>query len=267
MKQLKVFNSPEFGSIRTIIINDDLWFVGRDVANVLGYSNSRQAIADHVDKKDKVDGVSIRDPMGRRQRPVLINESGVYSLIFGSRLPNAREFKHWVTSEILPSVSRHGGYMVGQDKWTREELIAQSLIYANSIIEERDARIVELEADNQAKTAQLAVAEPKAEYYDAFVNARTSTNFRVTAKEIGVRQNELINLLIDKKFLYRDKQKTLLPYAEKNRGYFIVRDVAGNHWMKKQTYITEKGKHHFRKLCMKAGLIDGANDSIIAVPS
>lgn len=109
---IKTFENEEFGSVRTVEINNEPYFVGKDVADILGYSNSRKAIADHIDEEDKTDGVTIRDSIGREQTPVFINESGLYSLILGSKLPKAKNFKRWVTSEVLPSIRKTGGYIV-----------------------------------------------------------------------------------------------------------------------------------------------------------
>nr|DAF68526.1 MAG TPA: repressor domain protein [Caudoviricetes sp.] len=100
MNDLTVFSNERFGRIRTVLIDGVVWFVGKDVAAALGYSNPRKALADHVEKIDKICGVTIRDPMGREQKPTLINESGVYSLIFASKLPDAKEFKHWIIDDI-----------------------------------------------------------------------------------------------------------------------------------------------------------------------
>ena len=111
--QLK-FDNEEFGTVRTIIIDNKPWFVGKDVAEMLGYSNNRKAIGDHVDYEDKMDGVTICDSLGREQKPVLINESGVYSLILSSKLPSAKRFKRWVTSEVLPSIRKHRMYTVDE---------------------------------------------------------------------------------------------------------------------------------------------------------
>ena len=113
MNELTTFNNPDFGDIRTLTVNGEPWFIGKDVAEILGYSNSRKAIADHVDEEDKKDGVTIRDSIGREQKPVLINESGLYSLILSSKLPTAKKFKHWVTSEVLPAIRRTGAYNSG----------------------------------------------------------------------------------------------------------------------------------------------------------
>lgn len=107
MNSIELFNF-EGNEVRTVIMNDDVWFVGKDVCNILGYSNPRKALSDHVFDDDKTNGVTIRDSMGREQNPTIINESGLYALIFGSRLDSAKRFKHWVTSEVLPSVSTYG---------------------------------------------------------------------------------------------------------------------------------------------------------------
>ena len=109
-KQIKVFNNTEFGEIRSMTIDGEPYFVGKDVAAALGYTNTRKALADHVDNEDKKDGVTIRDSIGRDQKPIVINESGMYSLILSSKLEGAKRFKRWVTSEILPSIRKTGAY-------------------------------------------------------------------------------------------------------------------------------------------------------------
>lgn len=111
MNKLKIFENAEFGQVRTVQLNNEIYFVGKDVAEILGYTNPRKAIIDHVDEEDKTDGVTIRDSIGREQNPICINESGLYSLILSSKLPNAKKFKHWVTSEVLPSLRNNGGYI------------------------------------------------------------------------------------------------------------------------------------------------------------
>ena len=110
MNKLEIFKNQDFGEIRAISINDEPYFVGKDVAMILGYTNTRKALIDHVDDDDKKDGVTIRDSIGREQKPVLINESGLYSLILSSKLPNAKKFKRWVTSEVLPEIRKNGSY-------------------------------------------------------------------------------------------------------------------------------------------------------------
>lgn len=141
MNELKQFNF-ENNQVRTLLINDDPWFVGKDVAEILGYSNPRKAIIDHVDDEDKTDGVTIRDSIGREQHPMCINESGLYSLVLSSKLPNAKKFKHWVTSEVLPQIRKTGSYATPQ--LTGEELMAKALIEAKSVLERQNKQIIEM---------------------------------------------------------------------------------------------------------------------------
>lgn len=122
--KIKIFENDEFGKVRTIVRNGEPWFVGKDVAVILGYSNTKKALSDHVDDEDKYqgDGVTIRDPMGRLQNPTVINESGLYSLILSSKMPRAKEFKMWVTSSILPTIRRTGGYVANEDMFIENYL-------------------------------------------------------------------------------------------------------------------------------------------------
>lgn len=138
MNQLEIFKNREFGEIRTVAIDGEPWFVGKDIAEVLGYSNSRKAILDHVDDEDKMDGVTIRDAIGRDQAAVVINESGVYALIFGSKLASAKRFKHWVTSEVLPQIRKNGSY---QKRLTPEEMMRIQL----GMVDDHENRIEHLE--------------------------------------------------------------------------------------------------------------------------
>ena len=110
MEELQIFNNEEFGNVRSLMIDNEPWFVGKDVAEALGYKNIRDSLARHIDSDDKRDGVVIHDSMGREQKPIIINESGLYSLILSSKLPSAKKFKHWVTSEVLPTLRKTGSY-------------------------------------------------------------------------------------------------------------------------------------------------------------
>lgn len=110
MNELQIFNNEEFGNVRSFMIDNEPWFVGKDVAEALGYKNVRDSLARHIDSDDKRDGVVIHDSMGREQKPIIINESGLYSLILSSKLESAKKFKHWVTSEVLPTLRKTGSY-------------------------------------------------------------------------------------------------------------------------------------------------------------
>ena len=141
MDELQIFKNEEFGEIRTVTIDNEPWFVGKDVAEALGYSNTRDAISTHVMDEDK-NTVAISD--GKRGNPnqTVINESGLYALIFGSKLESAKRFKHWVTSEVLPSIRRNGGYQMQTPQG--KELLALAVLEAQKTIEEQTAQIQEM---------------------------------------------------------------------------------------------------------------------------
>lgn len=146
---------PEFGELRTVEIDGEPWFVGKDVAEALGYSNARKAVLVHVDAEDK--GVTKWDTLGGTQQMTIINESGLYSLILSSKLPLAKEFKHWVTSEVLPSIRKNGAYIRNQENMTPAEIVARGLIAAQKIIEEREKEIVHL--NNRCGRLTQTIAE------------------------------------------------------------------------------------------------------------
>lgn len=137
MTELQIFNSEEFGDMRTVTIDDETWFVGKDVANALGYERATKAIQDHVDDDDK-DEVPIQDSIGRMQKTPVINESGLYALIFGSKLESAKRFKRWVTSEVLPAIRKTGSY---QKPLTPQEMLRIQL----GMIDNHEDRITDLE--------------------------------------------------------------------------------------------------------------------------
>ncbi len=166
MNELKVFENCEFGTLRGVEINGESWLVGKDVAERLGYSNPRKAIIDHVDDEDKCDGVTIRDSMGREQNPICINESGLYSLVLGSKLPNAKKFKHWVTSEVLPAIRKHGGYLTAEK--VEEALLNPDVLIrlATELKDEREAR--------RALESKVAEDAPKVLFAKAVEQAENS---------------------------------------------------------------------------------------------
>ena len=245
MNGLMIFNNPEFGELRSVEIDGEVWFVGKDVAQALGYSNHNKALLDHVDKEDKrqEDGVTIRDPMGRERHPTIINESGLYSLVLSSKLPGARKFRRWVTAEVLPSIRRSGGYIHGQTEMSPEELMASALIVAKKTIEQQKLRLSVLTVENQ-------VMQPKADYFDALVDRNLLTNFRETAKQMNIPPKKFVDFLLEKKYIYRDKKGKLLPYEDKNGGLFEVKECFNDktQWSGVQTLVTPKGRETFRLL-------------------
>lgn len=249
MESLKIFENSEFGRIRTTEQDGQIWFVGKDVAEILGYSNTRDALAKHIDDEDK--GVAKCDTLGGTQDLIVINESGLYSLVLSSKLPSVKRFKRWVTNEILPSIRKTGGYLTGQEEMSDTELMAKALLVAQAQIEQRDKEIGRLQKNNSSLTVQNQIMLPKAEYFDELVDRNLLTNFRDTAKELNIGEKTFIAFLLDKKYLYRDKKGKLTPYANKNNGLFETKECFNEktQWNGTQTLVTPKGRETFRLLC------------------
>lgn len=240
--QVFTYNSNE---VRTVELNGEPWFVLKDVCEVLGIANHKMTVQ-RLDA-DEVSLTDLTDSMGRQQETTVINESGLYNVILRSDKPEAKPFRKWVTSEVLPSIRKSGGYIAGQDQLTPEELMAKALQVANKTLAEREARI-------SALTVQNTIMAPKAEYFDELVDRNLLTSFRETAKQLGIGEKLFVSFLLEKKYLYRDKKGKLMPYAEKNNGLFEVKECfnAKTQWSGTQTLITPKGRETFRLLYLKA---------------
>lgn len=240
MNNIQIFKY-ENNDVRTVEMNGEPWFVLKDVCEVLGISNHKMTVQ-RLDP-DEVSLTDLIDSMGRQQATTIINESGLYNVILRSDKPEAKPFRKWVTSEVLPSIRKHGGYIAGQDQLTPEELMAKALQVANKTLAEREARI-------SALTVQNAIMAPKAEYFDELVDRNTLTSFRDTAKELGVSPKAFVDWLRAKKYIYRDKKGKLVPYADKNDGLFEVKECYNEKtkWSGVQTLVTPKGRETFRLL-------------------
>lgn len=165
MSELQIFKNAEFGSVRTVTVEGEPYFVAKDVAEILGYSNPRDAINKHVEEEDK--GVAKCDTLGGKQELTVINESGLYSLILSSKMPNAKRFKRWVTSEVLPTIRRHGLYAM-------DEVLANPDILINALLElkaERE-RNASLQAMVAVQSQQMIEMQPKVSYYDVVLNCK-----------------------------------------------------------------------------------------------
>jgi prophage antirepressor-like protein len=247
--EIQIFSNEEFGEIRTLAINDEPWLVGKDVAEILGYANPNEAISDHVDDEDKLNSKTLSSfsaNLGQRGG-WLINESGLYSLIMSSKLPAAKKFKRWVTSEVLPSIRKNGGYIAGQESMTPAELMASALLMAQKTLAEREARIADLTVQNQ-------IMQPKAEYFDELCDRETLTGIYETAKELGVAPRKFTADLVKHRYLYRGKKGQLLPCESKNDGLFVLKETFNNQtkWSGTQTLITVKGRELFRMMRLGA---------------
>ena len=243
MNELISFDSPEFGKVRSLLLDGEPWFVASDVCRALDIRNSRDAFS-RLEDDEK--GVGLTDTPGGKQKVTIVNEPGLYSLIMGSRKPEARAFKHWITHEVIPSIRKHGAYMT--DSLMDQVMQNPQMIYkmAESLLTERNR------ADRLNK--ELQAAKPKAAYFDAFVHPGDCTNIRNTASELGIPQKEFVTWLLKKKVLYRDFNGQLLPYSTYlHRGCFIVRDFVQNGHQGVQTLFTPRGKDFVRRNAFDQG--------------
>lgn len=184
--QVQVFNNSQFGDVRVIMQGEQPWFVGKDVASMLGYTNTRKALLDHVDNEDK-NTVTIRDGNKGNPNQVIINESGLYSLIMSSKLPSAKQFKHWVTSDILPTIRQHGAYLT-------PEKVEEVLMNPDTIIKLATQLKAEREGRIKAEAA-LKAATPKVEYYDEYMNREETFTVTFVANTLAMGQHQLYKKL------------------------------------------------------------------------
>lgn len=233
---LMIFENPEFGAVRSILIDSDPWFVAADVCKALELEKTNRALSRLDD--DEKGAHSVSTP-GGRQRMSIISESGLYSLILGSRKPEARAFKRWITHEVIPSIRKHGAYMT--------DSLLNALEAHPEAVPEYLNRLRSENARNRELNRRLRLALPKAEYYDAFVDPADCTNIRTTAKELGVPEKQFTRYLEEKKYLFRDKNRKLFPRAvKKSAGLFLVRDFYTERGkLGHYTLITPAGKRHF----------------------
>ena len=255
MNGIQIFQNAEFGSVRTADINGVPYFVGKDVSEILGYSNTRKALLDHVDEEDKTDGVTIRDSIGREQTPVLINESGLYSLILSSKMSNARRFKRWITSEVLPAIRKHGVYAT-------DELIANpdlAIAAFTALKEEREKNRL-LEQTTAVQKQQIAEMKPKASYYDVVLNCKDLISTSTVAKDYGKSAIWMNRYLHEKGVQFKQGEIWLLyqKYAEK--GYTNTKTHSysandGTIHTKPHTYWTQKGRLFVYELLKADGIL------------
>lgn len=239
--------------VRTVEMNGEPWFVLKDVCEVLGLTDTGRT-AERLDSDELTRTTLVSG--GQNRDMFVINESGLYNVILRSDKPEAKPFRKWVTSEVLPSIRKHGGYIAGQERLTPEELMAKALLVANKTLADREARICELAAQNSQLTVDKQIMQPKADYFDELVDRNLLTSFRETAKQLEVKEKQFIQFLLDKKYIYRDKKGKLMPYAEKNNGLFEVKECFNEktQWSGTQTLVTPKGRETFRLLYLKAAL-------------
>ena len=253
--ELQVFSNAEFGSVRSIMINNEPYFVGKDVAEILGYGNTRDALARHVDEEDK-DAVGIHDAIGRQQDTILINESGLYSLILSSKLPNAKKFKRWVTSEVLPAIRKHGVFAVDAMLNDPDSMIAALQAYK----EERQRRLL-LESENAVQKQQLLEMKPKVSYYDVVINSPDLISITEIAKDYGWSAKRMNSVLNEKEIQYKQGNHIWILYQKyAEQGLTSTKTHAylagdGNTHTKVHTYWTQKGRLFIYDLLKKDGIL------------
>ena len=208
--EIVLFRHEEFGEIRTLTVNGEPWFVGKDVAKVLGYAKTRNAIANHIDSDDKKDA-PIQGVLGGTQTMTIINESGLYSLILSSRLPSAKKFKRWVTAEVLPSLRKHGAYFTAETLHKTMSNPRELAKLLNDLADEQEKR-QKLEEEN----AFLSV---KAKYYDQILNSKNSSPVTHIAKDYGMTAISFNKMLYDLKIQYPIGKSWVLYSSYADRGY------------------------------------------------
>lgn len=232
MNNLQIFNSAEFGEIRTVTVDGKTMFVANDVAKSLGYVETAKAVRTHCK------GVSELDipTNGGVQTMKVIPEGDIYRLVVRSHLPSAEKFELWVFDEVLPSIRKTGSYNL-------PSTYKEALIQLVAQVEENERLQIE---NNEMK--------PKADYFDELVDRNLLTNFRDTAKELGVKESFFINWLLEKNYIYRDCKGKLQPYAASmDKGLFEIKEFSSrysNH-AGTQTLVTPKGRETFRLLLGK----------------
>ena len=223
---IEIFNSEEFGSVRVLTLSGEPWFVGRDVAAALGYSNTKDALAKHVDPEDKriiqrSSGATFTIPP---RGLTVINESGLYSLMLSCRLASGKRFKRWITAEVLPTIRKNGFYITDPllQQFARDPDFAHAVV--DALYEQTD------------RVNKLA---PKASYFDAFVDPGDAVPIRIAAKQLGVSEHWLVRMLVGCRVLYRCNGR-LVPYADRRfRGMFAVKEHC--------TLVTPLGKQILRE--------------------
>lgn len=245
MNSIQIFENPEFGKIRTVDVAGEPWLVGKDVAEALGYERPTKAVQDHVDAEDK-DEIPIRDSIGRMQNTPIINESGLYSLVLGSKLPGAKKFKRWVTSEVLPSIRKNGAYIKDQEKLSDTELIARALLVAQKINEEKQ-KVIERMAPKEIFADSVAASE------NSILIGELAKLLKQNGVDIG--QKRMFEWLRENGYLIRraGSDRNMPTQRSMEMGLFRIKETAISHsdghtTISKTVKVTGKGQQYFVNL-------------------
>lgn len=249
MNELQVFNNTEFGSVRTTVIDGEPFFVGKDVAKILGYRDTSDALKRHVDEEDKL--TRCFTDSGQNREMYIINESGLYSLILRSQLSKARKFKRWVTSEVLPAIRRHGVYAIDEILENPDLAIA-----ALTQLKEERKRRKELELTAAVQKQQIAELKPKASYYDLILQNRNTVPVTQIAKDYGMSGRRFNELLHDLGIQYKFRKTWLLYQHYADLGYTQSKTFAIDAEKSvMHTYWTQKGRLFLYDLLKNEGIL------------
>lgn len=253
MNEIKIFNNPQFGEVRTINKSGEVYFVGNDIAKVLGYSYPANAIQDHVDDEDKtiIQLSDIQDvdktPHLKGSKITVINESGVYSLVFGSKLELAKQFKKWITSEVLPAIRKTGGYIVAKEEDTPELIMARALMVAKEAIDRQAQRLEHQEQVLKLQEHTIKEQAPKVEYFDSVLDSKRLIAINVIANDLGITAIKLNRFLLENKVIYKVNGCFVLCAKYRNQDLahtktYRYTDSHGNIQTAEHLYWTEKGR-------------------------
>lgn len=244
MNDLTIFKSDEFGEVRTVVIDGEAWFVAKDVASALGYARPENAVASHIDDDDKTTALIQGTGSNYKSKSVIVNESGVYSLVFGSKLESAKRFKKWITSEVLPKIRKTGKYELQTDSYMIDDPAERARRWAEEYEERKSL---------QSKVTEMA---PKAKVFDTLIDSRMLVNFRDAAKEIGISQSQFTGWLTECGYIYRTPNgelRPMEPYMES--GLFQMKPYMNpyNGYTSSRTFITPRGLATFKVILENQG--------------
>ncbi len=252
--ELQIFQNAEFGSVRSIMINGEPYFIGKDVAEILGYKDTSDAMRRHVDAEDKL--TRCFTDSGQNREMYIINESGLYSLILSSKLPTTKRFKRWVTSEILPAIRRHGLYAVDEMLNNPDALIEALQVYKA----ERMQRLA-LEAENTVQKQQLIEMQPKASYYDVVLNSPDLVSITEISKDYGWSARKMNEYLHTTGVQFKQGGRIWILYQKHaEKGYTSTKThtypaTDGTIHTKVHTYWTQKGRLFIYDLLKADGIL------------
>ena len=243
MNELQVFTNEELGKVRVIKINNEPWFVGKDVAKILGYTNSSDALKKHIDEEDKQ--VILKSQFATLEIPnrgmTMINESGLYSLILSSKLSSAKKFKRWITSEVLPQIRETGAYIPSSQLTKKEEFSKDPMEVAKA-----HEQLVELEKQPLLET--IEIQKPKVNYFDTFMNSQGCYTSTQVAKLFKLSSARKLNTILNENKIIYKQGNNWLPYSTTNKEWFKVTIGEKNTHNYSQLKFTPKGIYELSKL-------------------